>query len=71
MSVIYIFESLHKLIKADNLLAKDGFRARVIPVPTSYHSVCGMCLEAKSNDLDSIENLLDDNGISFEKYIIV
>lgn len=71
MRVIYIFESLHKLIKADRLHKEENIKVRVIPVPTSYHSTCGMCLEVNSNDVDEIDNLLDINQISFEKHIVM
>ena len=71
MSVIFIFESLHKLIKADNLLKEKSVKVRVIPVPTSYHSTCGMCLQSAEDDVDKIDNLLVINEMSFEKYAIM
>lgn len=71
MTVIFIFESLHKLIKADKLLKEQNVKVRVIPVPTSYHSTCGMCLQSTKDDVDLIDNLLNDHRISFEKHILL
>lgn len=68
MSVIYIFESLHKLIKADNILQEQGIKVRVIPVPTSYHSVCGMCLESNEEVAPLVDVSLKQRGIQFERY---
>ncbi len=68
MRTIFIFESLHKLIKADNLLQKKQIKVRVIPVPTSYHSTCGMCLECDEESASFVDELIKQEGIRFERH---
>ncbi len=68
MRTIFIFESLHKLIKADKLLQLKQIKVRVIPVPTSYHSTCGMCLECDEVSASSADDLLKQEGFWFERH---
>ena len=68
MRIIYIFESLHKLIKADRLLKGNGLVVKVIPVPSNYSSDCGMCLQIEIKDTILVENFLNDNCICFKKF---
>lgn len=70
MRVIYIFESLHKLIKADKLLKYNHLGAKVIPVPTNYSSVCGMCLQTEVKDTMFADRLLNENSIFFKKFTL-
>jgi Protein of unknown function (DUF3343) len=68
MRIIYIFESLHKLVKADQLLKCNGLVVMVIPVPSNYSSDCGMCLQIEINDTMLVDNFLNENCICFKKF---
>lgn len=70
MRVVYIFQSLSKLIKADQLLQENNLKVWVIPVPTSYHSVCGMCLEVSEVLAPEVSDLLTNHNIYFEKHLL-
>lgn len=72
MSLYYylIFESIHKVMKAEQLLKSAGIRHEIIPTPKEYSSDCGMSIRlSKVNaDLDKIREILDTHKILFKAF---
>ncbi|HHI97615.1 MAG TPA: DUF3343 domain-containing protein [Thermodesulfatator atlanticus] len=42
--VIFLFPSIHYVLKAEKHLKKEGFEPEIIPVPKELSSDCGMAL---------------------------
>lgn len=45
---ILLFQSIHQVMRAENIISKNGFSYQIIPVPSVYSSECGMCIEIDS-----------------------
>lgn len=70
MSLYYylIFESIHKVMKAEQLLKSAGIKHEIIPTPKEYSSDCGMSIRlSKENaDLEKMRDTLASHNISFK-----
>ncbi len=42
--VIFLFPSIHYVLKAEKCLKKEGLKPEIIPVPKELSSDCGMAL---------------------------
>ncbi|PZX15302.1 uncharacterized protein DUF3343 [Breznakibacter xylanolyticus] len=62
---ILTFQNTRNVIKADQLLAHHGIRARIIPVPEHISSECGMCIETTPENTLAIQSLLTENHVQF------
>ena len=51
---ILLFQSIHQVMRAENIISKNGFTYQIIPVPSEYSSECGMCIEIDSLNVTSI-----------------
>jgi hypothetical protein len=67
---ILTFASIHQVIKADKLLSAAGIICRIIPVPESISSECGMCIETDSINRQQIEEVLQQNMVNYHSTII-
>lgn len=52
---LLIFHSLHKVMRAEQVLKAAGFDVRLLPVPRQLSSDCGLALECRLVDRDGIE----------------
>lgn len=50
-TALLLFETTRNVIKAERLLKQQGLQPRVVPVPRSISSECGMALEVDSEEL--------------------
>ncbi len=66
--MLYLFKSTHKVIKAEKLFKKNNIYYKIIPVPKSISSECGMAIEIESKDEINCNNILKENTIEFEKH---
>jgi hypothetical protein len=46
---ILLFQSIHQVMRAENIISKNGYSYQIIPVPSEYSSECGMCIEIDSS----------------------
>jgi hypothetical protein len=67
---ILIFESAHKVMKADKLLSEMKLKFDIIPTPKEYSSDCGLSvrIDPETEDLKQIQNVLFKEGIIFNIY---
>jgi hypothetical protein len=67
---ILIFESMHKVMKADKLLLLAGIGFEIIPTPKEITSECGMSIRIKTKnaDLKEISSTLKNNNIEFSVF---
>ena len=65
MRCLLLFQSTRTVIKAERLCRNHGLSCKVIPVPRTISSECGMAIELHPEDREKIETLLNGGGISF------
>jgi len=66
--MLYLFKSTHKVIKAEKLFKENSIYYKIIPVPKSISSECGMAIEIDNIDESNCTNILRENSIEFEKH---
>jgi len=66
--IIFTFNKTRDAIKADSECKVAGFGHKVIPVPRSISSQCGMAIEVDSPFEDRLSGLLKDKDIAFKTY---
>ena len=57
--MLLLFQSTHDVILAEKALRLEGIPRRVIPVPRSISSQCGMALEITPDNAEKAIQLLD------------
>ena len=63
MHHLLLFQTTRAVIKAERLCRKNGFACKVIPVPRTISSECGMAIEIHPEDSKSITALCAGEGI--------
>jgi len=63
MEYIAIFNSIHKVMKAEKILKKTGLNFLLIPVPRSLWSDCGLALKFPASEMEKVEKSLEKERI--------
>jgi hypothetical protein len=58
---VALFQSVSHVMKAERMLQSEGLAIKIIPVPKSISSDCGVCIRFEEKLLDKIETILNDN----------
>lgn len=66
--ILFLFENTHSVISAEKACVENGLKCRIIPVPRSISSQCGMAIEADSGNETSISGILTEKRIKFDIY---
>lgn len=75
---ILIFNSVHRVMKAENLLKKANLDSKTIPVPRKLSSDCGLAIKIYNTSLDKVmlvlkeepaEEIYIEKNDNFEKVI--
>jgi len=68
MLYILIFESIHKVLKAEQILAKNNIKFDIIPTPKDFSSDCGMSVRIDTliTDIELVKTLLLKNELNFQ-----
>jgi hypothetical protein len=66
--MLLFFQSTHDVILAEKAIRKEGIPRRVIPVPRSVSSQCGMALEIDPENRQKAIELLETCGIPTQIY---
>ncbi|NTW32289.1 MAG: DUF3343 domain-containing protein [Bacteroidetes bacterium] len=68
--IILIFESTHKVLKADKILMENKIKFDIIPTPKEISSDCGMSIRINPSfaDMNFVQTLLKDAKIDFTIY---
>lgn len=69
ISLIVTFYSVHFAIKLESVCKKEGIEGKIIPVPRSLSSSCGMAFKGRPEDKDGILDLAHSNGIEIEDIV--
>jgi hypothetical protein len=64
MKYVFLFESVHRVMKAEKLLKGKGIKIDVIPVPREISSDCGVAIELSGNSEVEALSILTENRIS-------
>jgi len=62
---ILLFESVHKVMKAEKILRSEGIKHDIIPTPKEFSSDCGMSvrLSIEKTDIEGIKELFSAQNI--------
>lgn len=64
---LYIFNSVHKVMKAEKALKKAGFDVRIMPVPRMLSSDCGLSLAFRVEEAQALQECLQEAGCAPEE----
>jgi len=60
------FKSVSYAMKVEAALKKQNVKHKIIPVPRSISSSCGLCVRFCDEDLDTIKKVIADNSLVYE-----
>lgn len=60
------FKSVSYAMKVETALKKQNVKYKIIPVPRSISSSCGLCVRFCDEDLDTIKRVITDNSLVYE-----
>ncbi len=61
--MVAIFNSIHRVMKAEKLLKERGFPILLIPAPRALRADCGLAIRYDAGDRTSLEQLLRDSDL--------
>jgi hypothetical protein len=64
MKSVFLFSSIHYVMRAEKLLKGRGIKVDLIPVPREISSDCGVAIELPSNSEGEALDLLEENKVS-------
>ena len=64
---VFIFHSIHRVMKAEKALKQAGLDIRLMPVPRELSSDCGLSLLFFMRDREAAEEALDAVGCPSEE----
>ncbi|MGA2467913.1 MAG: DUF3343 domain-containing protein [Thermodesulfobacteriota bacterium] len=64
MKCVFLFESVHRVMKAEKLLQGKGIKVDLIPVPREISSDCGIAVEISTESEEKAFLILRENRIS-------
>ncbi|MDD2498362.1 MAG: DUF3343 domain-containing protein [Desulfitobacteriaceae bacterium] len=67
--LILTFYSSHFAIKLESVCQDNGIPGKLIPVPRSISSSCGIALQAEVRDQEIIEQVAKEKGIEIERVV--
>jgi len=69
MKSVFLFSSIHHVMKAEKFLKGKGIKIDLIPVPREISSDCGVAIELSSDSEEEAFHLLEENKLSIlERY---
>lgn len=68
-SAVFLFDSTHDAMKAEETIIDAGFWCDVVPRPADTSSeLCGLAVEVLAADRDEVADLLTEKEIRYEIY---
>jgi hypothetical protein len=64
MKCVLLFESVHRVMKAEKILKGKGIKIDLIPVPREINSDCGVAIELSADSEEEAFLLLGESKIS-------
>ena len=63
---LFLFKSTHLVVKAQKYCKQNGIVCKIIPVPRSISTDCGMAIESNIEDCNLIISILNSNDIPYK-----
>ncbi|NYB74614.1 DUF3343 domain-containing protein [Sedimentibacter hydroxybenzoicus DSM 7310] len=60
------FKSVSYAMKVETALKKYDFRYKIIPVPRSISSSCGLCIRFYKEDMEKLITIINNNNLQYE-----
>lgn len=60
------FKSVSYAMKVESVLKKYDFSYKIIPVPRTISSSCGLCIRFLKKDLSKLELIITSNNLEYE-----
>lgn len=60
------FKSVSYAMKVETALKKYSIQYKIIPVPRSISSSCGLCVRFLKHDMDSLKSIIEKNNLEYE-----
>jgi len=64
MKYVFLFESVHRVMRAEKILKGKGIKIDLIPVPREISSDCGVAIELSGDSESEALLILKENRIS-------
>jgi len=64
MKYVFLFESVHRVMRAEKILKGKGIATDLIPVPREINSDCGVAVEVDAGVGEKALHVLEENKIS-------
>lgn len=69
MMILYLFESTHLVIQAEKKCLEKKIKCKIVPVPRSMSSQCGMGIEIEPEKEKEVSGILNKSKICFKIYM--
>lgn len=60
------FKSVSYAMKVEAALKKCNIQYKIIPVPRSISSSCGLCVRFFKDDMDNLKTIIENNRLDYE-----
>lgn len=60
------FKSVSYAMKVETALKKHNVEFKIIPVPRSISSSCGLCVRFLKKDLELLKTIISENNLVYE-----
>jgi hypothetical protein len=70
MRCVFLFETVHQVVKAEKFLKEKGFSIDLIPVPREISSDCGVAIELPWEDRQDALLALERSSISILEFYV-
>ena len=60
---VAIFNSIHRVMKAEKILKERRLRILLIPVPRALYSDCGLAIRYSEEDREAVEKALEESRL--------
>jgi hypothetical protein len=69
MKCVFLFSSIHHVMRAEKLLKGKGIKIDLVPVPREISSDCGVAIELSVDSEEEAFHFLEENKVSIlERY---
>jgi len=65
---LFLFETATQVLWAEEVAQEEGLPVEVVPAPEDMEDVCGLALRTPTAHAESLEALLKEEGIPFQRH---
>jgi hypothetical protein len=64
---VFLFESAHYALWAEDVAREQGVEVKVVPAPPESRAKCGLALEIPAGAAEAMQGAFEGEGIVFER----